>query len=51
VLAFAIVLALIADLDSPREGLLQVSQQAMTDVQKATQPTQTQSNQIQPLRP
>ncbi|HJS07890.1 MAG TPA: hypothetical protein VJ809_09525 [Pirellulales bacterium] len=51
VLAFAIVLALIADLDRPREGLLQVSQQAMTDVQKATQPTQTQSNQIQPLRP
>jgi hypothetical protein len=51
VLAFAIVLALISDLDRPREGLLQVSQQAMQDVQKSMQPTQTQSKQIQTLQP
>jgi hypothetical protein len=33
VLAFAVVLALIADLDRGHEGLLQVSQQALVDVQ------------------
>ena len=44
VLAFAIVLAIIADLDRPREGLLQVSQQAMIDVQKSMQPTQLNQN-------
>jgi hypothetical protein len=33
VLAFALVLALIADLDRAREGLLKVSQQALVDVQ------------------
>jgi hypothetical protein len=43
VLAFAIVLAIIADLDRPREGLLQVSQQAMVDVQKSMPPVQIQS--------
>lgn len=51
VLAFAIVLALIADLDRPREGLLQVSQQAMQDVQKSMQVAQTLSTQIQSLQP
>jgi hypothetical protein len=51
VLAFAIVLALIADLDRPREGLLQVSQQAMQDVQKSMRPAQTLSTQSQSLQP
>jgi hypothetical protein len=51
VLAFAIVLAIIADLDRPREGLLQISQQAMQDVQKSMQFTQNQSKQIQNLQP
>ena len=36
--------AIIADLDRPREGLLQVSQQAMIDVQKSMQPTQLNQN-------
>jgi hypothetical protein len=40
VLAFSIVLALIADLDRGQEGLLQVSQQAMHDVQRSMQPSQ-----------
>jgi hypothetical protein len=40
VLSFAIVLAIIADLDRPREGFLQVSQQAMVDLQKSMQATQ-----------
>jgi hypothetical protein len=31
--AFSLVLALIADLDRPQEGLLNVSQQAMSDLQ------------------
>jgi hypothetical protein len=44
VLAFAIVLAIIADLDRPREGLLQISQQAMADVQKSMQPSLATSN-------
>lgn len=34
VLAFAVVLYLIADLDRPQEGLLKVSQQAVLDVQR-----------------
>jgi hypothetical protein len=37
VLAFSVVLALIADLDRGQEGLLQVSQQALIDVQRAMQ--------------
>jgi hypothetical protein len=43
VLAFAVVLALIADLDRAHEGLLRVSQQALVDVQKTMQssPAQT----------
>jgi hypothetical protein len=32
VLAFSAVMALIADLDRPQEGLLCVSQQAMSDL-------------------
>jgi hypothetical protein len=47
VLAFAIVLAIIADLDRPREGFLQVSQQAMVDLQKSMEATQSQSTQAQ----
>jgi hypothetical protein len=43
VLAFALVLALIADLDRAHEGLLRVSQQAMVDVQKAIENTPVQS--------
>jgi hypothetical protein len=39
VLAFAVVLSLIADLDRGQEGLLQVSQQAMLDVQRSMQPS------------
>jgi len=39
VLAFAGVLALIADLDRAQEGLLRVSQQALIDVQRSMQPT------------
>jgi hypothetical protein len=35
VLSFAVVLALIADLDRAREGMLKVSQQAMVDVQRS----------------
>ena len=42
VLAFAFVLALIADLDRGQEGLLQVGQQAMIDVQRSLQPSQSQ---------
>jgi hypothetical protein len=38
VLAFAVVLLLIADLDRGQEGLLRVSQQAMVDLQKTIQP-------------
>jgi len=34
VLAFAVVLFLIADLDRGQEGLLQVNQQALIDVQR-----------------
>ncbi|HMB05809.1 MAG TPA: hypothetical protein VKP69_18990 [Isosphaeraceae bacterium] len=34
VLAFSAVVTLIADLDRPQEGLLQVTQQAMIDLQK-----------------
>jgi hypothetical protein len=37
VLAFAVVLALIADLDRSQEGLLRVSQQALVDVEKTMQ--------------
>lgn len=40
VLAFALVLSLIADLDRGQEGLLRVSQQAMIDVQRSMQPSQ-----------
>ncbi len=39
VIAFAGVLALIADLDRVQEGLLRVSQQALIDVQRSMQPT------------
>jgi len=39
VMAFSIVLLLIADLDRGQEGLLQVGQQAMVDVQRSMQPT------------
>ena len=45
VLAFAIVLAVVADLDRPREGLLQGSQKAMVDLQKWMQPAPNQSAQ------
>ena len=38
VVAFTIVLLLIADLDRGHEGLLQVSQQSMLDLQRSTQP-------------
>lgn len=38
VLAFAVVLFLIADLDRGQEGLLQVNQQALIDLQKTMQP-------------
>jgi hypothetical protein len=51
VLAFAIVLSIIADLDRPREGLLQVSQQSMQDVQNSMQPAQSQSKHIQTRQP
>jgi hypothetical protein len=37
VLAFAVVLSLISDLDRGQEGLLQVSQQALIDVQSSMQ--------------
>jgi hypothetical protein len=37
VLAFAVVLSLIADLDRGREGFLQVSQQALIDLQRSMQ--------------
>jgi hypothetical protein len=40
VLAFATVLLLIADLDRGQEGLLQVSQQSLIDLQKSMQPAQ-----------
>lgn len=40
VLAFSVVLSLISDLDRGQEGLLQVSQQAMIDLQKSMQATQ-----------
>ena len=39
VLAFAVVLLLIADLDRGQEGLLRVSQQAMIDLQTSMQRT------------
>ena len=39
VLAFAVVLFLIADLDRGQEGLLRVSQQAMIDLQTSMQKT------------
>ena len=45
VLAFAVVLSLIADLDRSQEGLLRVSQQAMVDVQRSIQTTALQSTQ------
>jgi hypothetical protein len=51
VLAFAIVLAIVADLDRPREGLLQVSQQAMLDLQKSMQTAPMQSTQNQYVPP
>lgn len=38
VLAFAVVLFLIADLDRGQEGLLRVNQQALVDVQRAMRP-------------
>src|SRR5262245_11363418 len=38
VLAFSIVLLLIADLDRGQEGLLRISQQSMIDLQKSMQP-------------
>jgi len=38
VLAFSIVLLLIADLDRGQEGLLQVSQQSLIDLQKSMTP-------------
>jgi hypothetical protein len=50
VLAFAVVLALIVDLDRPREGLLQISQQAMVDVQKSMQPSASLSTSVQSTR-
>jgi hypothetical protein len=40
VLAFAVVLFLIADLDRGQEGLLRVNQQALIDVQRTMQPAQ-----------
>ncbi len=40
VLAFAGVLLLIADLDRPREGLLRVSQEALTDLQRTMRSAQ-----------
>src|SRR5262245_38727063 len=39
VLAFTVVLYLIADLDRGREGLLRVGQQSLVDLQKTMQPT------------
>ena len=39
VLAFAVVLLLIADLDRGQEGLLRISQQSMLDLQKSMQPS------------
>jgi hypothetical protein len=51
VLAFAIVLAIIADLDRPREGLIQVSQQAMVEVQKSMQPSLSSATSIEKPRP
>ncbi len=38
ILAFSVVVALIADLDRPHEGLLRVSQQTMIDLEKSMQP-------------
>jgi len=40
ILAFASAMFLIADLDRAHEGFLQVSQQAMVDLQRSMQPTQ-----------
>jgi hypothetical protein len=40
VLAFSVVLLLIADLDRGQEGLLRVSQQSLIDLQKSMQPAQ-----------
>jgi hypothetical protein len=36
--SFCVVLALIADLDRPLQGLLRISQQAMTDLQQEIAP-------------
>jgi hypothetical protein len=41
VLAFAVVLLLIADLDRGQEGLLRISQQSMIDLQKSMTPADT----------
>lgn len=38
ILAFSVMVALIADLDRPHEGLLRVSQQVMIDLQQSMQP-------------
>jgi hypothetical protein len=51
VLAIAIVLSITVDLDRPREGLLQVSQQAMVDVQKSMQPSLPSATSIERPRP
>ena len=45
VLAFALVLLLIADLDRGQEGLLRVGQQAMVDLQKSMQSSESSSQQ------
>jgi len=45
VVAFSLVLYLIADLDRGQEGLLRVSQQAMIDVQRSMQPVAASSRQ------
>jgi hypothetical protein len=44
ILAFSVVLLLIADLDRGQEGLLQVSQQAMLDLQKTIEQPSTRSS-------
>ena len=41
VVAFALVLLLIADLDRGQEGLLRVSQQALVDVERSMQQAPT----------
>jgi hypothetical protein len=40
-LTFSAVLLLVADLDRPREGMLQVSQQAMVDLRNSIESAQT----------